>query len=145
MRILQRLYVAFAFTSCSKVKVNTNKIEYWQQVKLEKSKLVSARCITYVSYCLVKYKSLRSEYYLLNAQWHYFQMFMSGNTSGEITMWKNVQQFNYILSRAIYRAPYWISSICWVINCGQQSTLFQNLPYFQKWQIYSKDTHNEND
>ena len=87
-------------TSCHKVKVkvNTNKIEYWQQVKLEKSNQVSARCITYVSYCVVEYnKSLCSEYYLLNAQWRCFQLVKSGNTSGEITIWKNVQQLNYLL------------------------------------------------
>ena len=66
-----------AITSYNKVKVNTNKIEYLQQVKLEKSNQVSARCITQVSYCVVEYnKSLCSEYYLLNAQWHCFQMVM---------------------------------------------------------------------
>ena len=58
-----------------------------------KEVLYAVRCLKYLHLS----KSLCSENYLLNARWHCCQMVMSGNTSGEITIRKNVQQLNYLL------------------------------------------------
>ena len=44
-----------ASTSYNKVKVNTNKIVLLTASKIRESNLVSARCFTYVSYCVAEY------------------------------------------------------------------------------------------